>query len=1052
MVDQRNRFIDGVDLSETTSLTHLLDRHDADNDLEEVHIIKHSPFYSEAQFTQLLTTQAGLCILNLNIRNIYTNLEEFRFFIDRVSISSPISAICLNECWIKADSDLSSLNIPNYNMFCLRGSREGHGHCGLVIYIHEQFNAKNISFNQESTAWDYLCIEMSYKKPNSKKYILCNIYRLPGMIVEEFKIFVDEFSSFLTSIRNLKHSAFICGDYNIDLLKINSNKHFGSYFDRITAKGFFPRITLPTRLSETNDYCTNTLIDNILTNDIDDNSKSQSGILINDISDHKMIFTFQENNLYIDKYDKFIEIETKNEVSMKDFDNELKSLNIYDQLDHMLNHNPQENYDTFTHLVQFAKEKHLPKRMVKYNKKKHKKCKWMTNEILKSINKKDKMYKLLVQTPRENLIHYNTLKDNFKCFRATLRKNIREAKRLYYVRIFNIYKNDIKKTWSIINEGLKHNSKCNTQSTFILDNRMINDPEEIANSFNNYFINIGYLLSEQIRAVRPYTEYLHTPTNKRFKFIPITEEQVVKIINNLKNKSSYGHDGISNKLIKSSKEVLSKSICLLINQTLETGIFPSEIKLSKIKPLFKNGDSSLFSNYRPISLLPSFSKIYEYVIFHQLLNYMNTNNLFCVQQYGFRPGHSTELAALKITDNLIKQMDKMNIPINIYIDLSKAFDTLNHGILLDKLQYYGICDKENNVFNNYLTGRYQYVEYNGAQSSTQLITTGVPQGSVLGPLLFLIYINDLPQVCNIFDMLMYADDTTLYCNINQNSSEDAINNELKNITEWLSSNKLSLNAKKTKFMIFHTIQRKVNYPSLQINGIELERVSQFNFLGLILNSQLTWIHHMNHISKKISRVIGIMYRLKHIYPQTVLLMLYNTLILPHFSYCILLWGSKVIDGHSIHILQKKALRIITNEDFVAHSEPICKRLNLVKVTDMFRLAIWKFYYKLINHALPSYFQIMIPTLPRICDTYEIRKPTFHLPAIKHDYAEQLIGYQLVKILNGENQSILITSKVHTHSFHGFKLYIKNKVINSYRELCYYRNCYTCTRRERRVSE
>ena len=278
------------------------------------------------------------------------------------------------------------------------------------------------------------------------------------------------------------------------------------------------------------------------------------------------------------------------------------------------------------------------------------------------------------------------------------------------------------------------------------------------------------------------------------------------------------------------------------------------------------------------------------------------------------------------------------------------------------------------------------------------------------------------------------------------------NKELKKITEWLSSNKLSLNAKKTKFMIFHTIQRKVNYPSLQINGIELERVNQFNFLGLILNSQLTWSHHMNHISKKISRVIGIMYRLKHIYPQTVLLMLYNTLILPHFSYCILLWGSKVIDGHSIHILQKKALRIITNEDFVAHSEPICKRLKLVKVTDMFRLAIWKFYYKLINHALPLYFQIMIPTLPRICDTHVIRKPTFHLPAIKHDYAEQLIGYQLVKILNGENQSILITSKVHTHSFHGFKLYIKNKVINSYREVCYYPNCYTCTRRKRRVSE
>ena len=164
-------------------------------------------------------------------------------------------------------------------------------------------------------------------------------------------------------------------------------------------------------------------------------------------------------------------------------------------------------------------------------------------------------------------------------------------------------------------------------------------------------------------------------------------------------------------------------------------------------------------------------------------------------------------------------------------------------------------------------------------------------------------------------------------------------------------------------MVFHTNQRKVTYPKLKINNIEINRVTQFNFLGLILSSNLKWHQHINHISIKISRVIGIMYRLKDIYPQDTLLMIYNTLIFPHFNYCLLAWGSKIVAGHKIHIFQKKALRIITDNDYLAHTEPICKALRLVKVIDMHRLSVWKFYYKLMNNLLPTSFDIMKPVLP-----------------------------------------------------------------------------------------
>ena len=297
---------------------------------------------------------------------------------------------------------------------------------------------------------------------------------------------------------------------------------------------------------------------------------------------------------------------------------------------------------------------------------------------------------------------------------------------------------------------------------------------------------------------------------------------------------------------------------------------------------------------------------------------------------------------------------------------------------------------------------------------------------------------------------MYADGTTLYCNINQQTTENDINIELIKIKHWLSANKLSLNVAKTKFMVFHTIQKNVQYPIIRIDNNIIEQVQKFNFLGLIINSHLTWQNHIDHIANTISRVIGVMYRLKHIYPKSILLMLYNTLIVPHFTYCLLVWGSKINDGHRLHLVQKRALRTIVNEDYIAHSEPICKTLRLLKVTDMFRLAILKFYYKLMSNKLPSYFETMKPVLPRICNYHEIRRPTFHLPYIRHSFSEQLVEYQLIKILN--DTTFLITSKVHTHSFQGFKRYIKNNVIDSYSLYCTILNCYACKRRRRHISE
>ena len=499
----------------------------------------------------------------------------------------------------------------------------------------------------------------------------------------------------------------------------------------------------------------------------------------------------------------------------------------------------------------------------------------------------------------------------------------------------------------------------------------------------------------------------------------------------MKSKSSAGYDNISNKLIKSAKDVLIKPLRLLINQIIHTGEFSKQLKIAKVKPLFKKGNQSRFTNYRPISLLPSISKIFQHVMTFQLMEYFTSKNLFCLQQFDFRPGHSAELAALKLVNHLISEVDSCNITTNIYIDLSKAFDTLNFDILLNKLDYYSVQGCANRLSYSYLFERWQFVDFSGHKSSYLPIKTGVPQGSGLGPLLFLIYTNDLPLVSNVFDKLMYADDTTLYCNIYQIIREELINAELTKLWEWLGANKLSLNIAKTKYMVFYTSKRNVIYSNLKVNNNSIERVTEFNFLGVILHSDMTCNKHINHSSMKTARFISILYCLRNVYPESILVTIYNTLVLPHLHYCLLLWGSVVKENHSLHLLQKKALRIITNSDYLAHTEPLCKRLRILINSDMFSVALWKFYCKLMNNKLPEYFSFLKLVLPTAAECYEIRNLSFHTPAMKHKFAECSLQYCLINQLNSENCFALLTDKMSMNSFYSFNVFVKSRILKSY---------------------
>ena len=450
----------------------------------------------------------------------------------------------------------------------------------------------------------------------------------------------------------------------------------------------------------------------------------------------------------------------------------------------------------------------------------------------------------------------------------------------------------------------KTTNKTQLPEFFKLDGKIITDKTDIANQFNTFFTHIAPSLASKITTDgnKTYRSFLNEPSAHEFTFNKITEVDVLNIIDKLPSKASSGVDGISPILLKHIKNEICRPVTLILNQCLTNGIFPDKLKIAKVVPIHKSDDETMFNNYRPISILPTLSKVFEKVIFIQVHEHFHVNNLYFSNQYGFRKKHSTELAVLEVIDRITNQLDQGITPINIYLDLSKAFDTLDHDILVNKLQYYGVNGSALALFRSYLTERRQYVDYNETSSSLEHISTGVPQGSILGPLLFIIYINDIAQSSPYFSFITYADDTTLCGKIAGQIDIENIEKELKHVTEWLKMNKLSLNAKKTKAMLFHMPQKKIIVPTIKINGTIIEFVDNFNVLGINLNKHLNWNPHVKIVSNKLVKTVGVLNILKKTLPLDTLRIIYNALILPHLNYGILAWGH-----------QAKRLNLIQNE-------------------------------------------------------------------------------------------------------------------------------------------
>ena len=495
------------------------------------------------------------------------------------------------------------------------------------------------------------------------------------------------------------------------------------------------------------------------------------------------------------------------------------------------------------------------------------------------------------------------------------------------------------------------------------DNVLISN-KDISNGFNMHFANVATKLIDDCddkgNADNSYVASNVSNPRSRLDLPSVTPEFVDKEIRNMSTSKATGLDNVSCKILKLGRPAIVSSLTYLINFSLSNGVFPSAWKEAKVFPLHKGGDVDSTNNYRPISILPVVSKIIERAVHNHVYSYVTQNCILNVHQSGFRPKYSTETALVDMVDDWLLNINSGQMTGVAFIDLRKAFDTVNHEILIDKLRVIGASSITLKWFKSYLSNRIQRVSYNEVVSDALPISTGVPQGSILGPLLFLIFINDMPNVIKHGKISMYADDTTLYVSDKDvNVISKKLTEDIRAITTWLRMNKLFLNIDKTNIMLVGSSSRLRSVQddefTVMVNGLKLDRVRKAKCLGVVIDDELLWHKQVNGVTQKLFCKIALLRQLSSFLDSSTMNILYKSLVQPHFDYCSVIWFGRFIeDVHKLNVLQKRCARIILGVNSLTSSTVMFPKLGWKVLQDRCDYFKSLLMFKALNNLAPAY--------------------------------------------------------------------------------------------------
>ena len=942
-------------------------------------------YYDENEFRSL-GKGTNFSVYSHNIRSLSGKFDELKVFL--AGLEFPFSIIALQEVWsINRDFKLEGYELLEYaTRDKTLSNRNPNCGGGVGCFIKEGLNYEILHFGQEFERGVYESIWIKFSI-SGKTRIVGNIYRPNTAPLASLPRATEIHQQILNSIKTDKQLCkaliTIVSDFNVNLLNFSTHPDTAEYADLHMSKGLLPMITKPTHIFNSGA----SLIDHIFVSPT--NNPVTTGVLVCDISDHFPTFYIEElQQAHISpafNYGRRI-----NEKTIPHF----KQLLEQTDWSSLPDQNPDAYFNSFFTTLQEKLNQAMP--ITKFlPPRKKPDPPWFTASLKVSNKKKAKLYKKFLTKKT------NESKKEYKAYANIYKNLVKNAKRKYYENLVTKFQKDTRKVWGVIREvvsqskksGIKfpdfflepaaaiqpHKSQSPAEATRLSpaspctppdplspagatisppclsatrksrSTQKITDRQSIADGFNTYYCSVGPNLSAEIDKKQACLPNLPHPldnlssTDTTFEIQKINTATVSILINSLSNKTSSGTDGISNKLLKSVAEPLLKPLQKLINISIQSGIVPPQLKKAKVLPIYKGleaGSKHLYSNYRPIAILNTIGKVLEKAVEGQLRQYFTSNGLFYCGQYGFRPNRNTSQALLDLTCHIHERLDQSSHTLGVFIDLSKAFDTLNFDILLQKLAKYGVSKSSLSWFKSYISGRTQKVTLPCGATSRELeVKTGVPQGSILGPLLFIIYVNDLPNAVPLLKVLLFADDTScLYSSREESELFGAMNDELKKLEDFFLINKLSLNVRKTRAMAFHSPKVHFHYSPLFLDGERIEwcdtpysKEQCFKFLGVLLNSKLDMKQHLKRILGKLSSAMYALAVARENLPLKVALNVYRSLYESHITYASAIWGSahpKILQPIFAH--HTKAVKLLFGLPRASHLSQTLHKFKILK--------------------------------------------------------------------------------------------------------------------------
>ena len=900
--------------------------------------------YQDFNIIDNINSTKSFSVFHHNIASMAKHFDELKALLSLLQHN--FSAIGITETrFLKNQEPVLDFSIPGYSaLFTSTESNAG----GVSLYISNSFVFKPrpdldqvlyLSKNIESVFAEILL-------PRKTNIIIGTIYRHPSMSIKSFN---DEYlKPFLHKISLENKQTILLGDFNINLLNSDVSAESSSFLDILGSNQIVPRIFIPTRITKES----KTLIDNIFSN-VTEHSIT-SGNIIYSISDHLpqfCIFNSSPKFSYHKKQSIFRQ-------DWSHFDQENFILEYFN-LDWNLifkhnNFDPDLCFNNFDSKMKDLLDRHIPTVKITKRQLKTKLKPWITSGILKSISRRDFFFRKFINC--KNPENKNKLHKTFKTYRNMIVSLTRRSKSNYYTNYFNSHCNNMQKIWAGIRSLISSKLTQSKPISLNIGESVISDPNQIADCFNDFFTTIADNIRRKIPPTRRhFSSFMKKPNPKSFFVSPVSKEEVIEVINSFSPSKSTGPNSIPIKILKLLVQDISEPITTLVNISFINGTFPSILKTSKVTPIFKKGSPLEVSNYRPISLLSNIEKIYEKLMYSRLISFLNNQKQIYTKQFGFRKSHSTTHTLINIVEQIRKSLDKNEFACGVFVDLQKAFDTVDHEILLSKLKHYGVRGIAHKWFQSYLSGRTQFVSIRDVNSSSRPIKHGVPQGSVLGPLLFLLYINDLHFAISSSETYHFADDTHL---LNFSHSVESltkkVNADLKALSTWLNANKISLNPKKTEFIVFYSKNKNIS-PSthLKLLGQRIYPSQSVKYLGVHLDAHLNWKTHISTLANKLQRSNGALYKLRHFMPLNTLVDVYHAIFSSHMRYACQVWGLRDNSiTHRILILQKAALRIITFSNPLSASNPIFFNLGILKIFDLVEVLNIQLVHRYLNRTLP----------------------------------------------------------------------------------------------------